>query len=139
MGRIRDGMATFIGAHGTVCESGRMPARVVVPTDVPYFVMPGRTNDTAMAACCHPHPPSLAQNCYVWCELPPQLYANRSDAPRESTLGTAFADCLVANGDPRPAVYLLRLKSSATPAAPSPGAGPRVVLWILLFASLLYW
>lgn len=136
MGRLKEGMGTFIGANGTVCESDRMPTRVVVPVDVPYFVMPGRTNDTAMAACCHPQPLDLIDNCYVWCELPSQLYANRSDAPSEATLGASFADCLVANGHTSPEIYRLRLKSSAAPAS---SVGPRAGLWVLLIASLTYW
>ena len=116
-----------------------MPTRVVVPADVPYFLMPGLVNDTGMTTCCHPKPLGLVDDCYVWCELPSQIYANRSDAPRESTLGAAFTDCLVANGDPRPAVYRLRLKSSAAAIAPAAAAGLRSGLWVLLIASLLYW
>lgn len=139
MGRIRDGMETFTGANGTMCERSRMPARVVVPFDVPYFVMPGLLNDTGMAACCSPLPLALVDDCYVWCELPTQLYANRTDAPREADLGSAFADCIAANGDDRPEIYRLRLKSAAAPVVPAPAAGPRLGLWVLLMASLLYW
>jgi hypothetical protein len=111
------------------CSLGAVPADLPIPGNIGYAVIPSQTApDSWMVQCCEPNPVHLIQNCWEWCELPPNLTTQGQDETQNQ-----LNNCLNTNGRNTNHSNALEVHISGASPVELPGAN------FALLAILVTW